>query len=97
MRSGQKIVKSRVRANTHGMSGHSQDSEDESCPGKFNSNENEDLLEKVKASKCTMTVASTGGPARYIRLTPSAPTAGDASVARHTAKVCVSSYFMIAS
>jgi len=66
MRSGQKIVKSRVRANTHGMSGHSQDSKDESCPGEFDSNENKDLLKKVKASKHTMTIASTGGPARYI-------------------------------
>jgi len=87
MHSGQKIVKSMLQSNTCGTGGHSQDSEDRTSPGKFDSDENEDMLKRVKASKRTMPVASTGSPARYIRLTPAAPTAGDVSVARHTAKV----------
>jgi len=86
-RSGQKIVKSTLQSNTCSTGGHSQDSEGRSCPGEFDSDEDEDMLEKVKASKRTVPVASTGGSARYIRLTPAAPTAGDISVARHTAKV----------
>ena len=81
MHSGQKIVKSMLQSNTCGTGGHSQDSEDRTSPGKFDSNENEDMLKRVKASKRTMPVASTGSPARYIRLTPAAPTAGDVSVA----------------
>ena len=48
------------------MGGHSQDSEGRSCPGEFDSDEDEDMLEKVKASKRTVPIASTGGSARYI-------------------------------
>jgi len=91
--SGQQIVKKKLQSNTGSTAGgHSQDSEGLFHPGKFDSDEDEDMLKKVKASKGTMPVAPTGCSARYIRLVPAAPAAGDGSVAWHTAQVCISSY-----
>jgi len=94
--SGQQIVKKKLQSDTTtgSMGSHSQDSEGIFCPGKFDSDEDEDMLEKVKASKGTTPVAPTSHSARYIRLTPAAPAASDGSVARHTAQVCISSYSM---
>ena len=71
---------------------HSQDSKGLFCPGKFDSDEDEDMLEKVKASKGMTPIAPTGHSARYIWLMPAAPAAGDGSMARHTAQMCIFSY-----
>ena len=94
--SGQQIasVKKNIQSNTTGstVGGHSQDSEGIFCPGEFDSDEDEDMLKKVKASKGTMPVAPTGRSARYIRLIPAALAAGDGPMTQHTAQVCISSY-----
>ena len=93
MHSGQQIVKKKLQSNTGStVGGHSQDSEGLFRPGKFDSDEDENMLKKVKASKGTTPIAPTSRSARYIQLMPAAPAAGDGSVAQHTAQVCISSY-----
>lgn len=71
--------------------GNATDGEDRPTPGTFGFDEPDDVLEQVRASKNTTNIGSqaTGPsrPARYIRLTPAAPTTNGISVARHTAQV----------
>ena len=85
-------LKAKAQSNTSG-GGHSWDGEARSRPGDIISDEHEDMLGRVEASKGTMPApTASGGSVRYVQLKLAAPAAGNAgnvSVAWKTEQVCI--------
>ena len=92
---GPAIVKAKSLSDTTSGGGHSWDGEARSRPGELISDEHENMLKRVEASKGTTpgpTASDSSESVQYVRLKPAVPAAGNAgnvSVARKTEQVCI--------